>query len=113
MSLALDLYPLLRPIYGWIDEVGCNTPKQADVAAYNLRWLLWANFFGPEYVRLLGEDFLSAAPGWRLVEFSDGGLLYVATESFLDWCYADQEEILSHFRAKVPEIQLYRAEPFD
>jgi hypothetical protein len=113
LSLACDLYPLMRPKYGWIDELGFNLPKEHDIAANKLRLLLWANFFGPEFVQLLGKDFLAGAPGWRLVDLEDGGCLYVVTESYLEWYEMDQEEILSYFRRKVPEMQRYRAYTYD
>ena len=45
--------------------------------------LYGANFFGPEMVARLGREFLLQAPCWRVVELDDGGVLLVASKSFL------------------------------
>lgn len=113
LLLAVDLSTPLSPAYGWIDESGANLPFKPEPTPVSLRYVFWANVFGPEYVRFLGHDFLAAAPGWRLVDLPGGGMLYVVSESYLEWWHRDRDDVLAYFRQKVPNIQLYRAEHFD
>lgn len=110
LLLACDLCPRLEPAYGWIDESGSNLPFKPRPTPATLRYVFWANIFGPEYVRLLGRDFLAEAPGWRLADLPNGGMLYVVSESYLEWWHNDRDDVLEYFRQRVPEIQLYRAE---
>jgi hypothetical protein len=110
LRLVCDLCPLLEPAYGWIDERGSNSPRMCEVGPESLRYLFWANIFGPEYVDYLGREFLSEAPGWYLVDLPYGGALYVVSESYLEWRHFDRDDVLDHFRQRIPNIQLYRAE---
>jgi hypothetical protein len=103
------LYPHLRPKYGWIDEPSGNLPSAKSIAATRREYIFWANFFGPEYVERYGRDFLLNAPGWKVEQLDDGGILYVATESYMQWWSQEQPEIVKYFQAKVPKIQQYRA----
>ena len=111
LALALHFYPCLRPIYGWVDEWGWNLPEGKALAAHRPRYLFWANFFGPEYVKAVGRDFLKGAPGWASVDLEDGGILHVATESYQAWWENDQPELLAYFRQQFPKVQIYRAQP--
>ncbi len=79
----------------------------------DLRFVFWANVFGPEHVAFLGRDFLLDAPGWRCADLPGGGLLYVATESYLDWWHNDRVEVRDYFSQRVPGIQLFRAEDWE
>ncbi len=134
LAFARLLYPYLRPKYGWIDEPSGNEPTSKDIAATTLQYIFWANFFGPDYVARYGRDFLLNAPGWKIEELDDGGILYVTTESYVEWWSTYQTEhmereeliewasahmewwavirpeIVRYFRAKIPDIRLYRAE---
>jgi hypothetical protein len=112
LSLATALYPALGPSYGWIDEPGSNEPRGESLRLDTVEQLMWANFFCPDHANAIGKEFLASAPGWTLVSLSDGGLLYVTSESYLDWRLKDQTAILDYFRTKFPDIQLYRAEEF-
>jgi hypothetical protein len=40
---------------------------------------------------------------------ADGGILYVVTESYLDWWTKPPKEVLEFFRKKVPDVKLFRA----
>jgi hypothetical protein len=112
LALALDLYPGLRPAYGWVDEDGWNMLPDSVLGAMRPVYLYWATFYGPAWVAKLGRDFLLGAPGWRVVDLGDGGLLHVATESYLDWWQEDQAALLSYFRRRYPKAHLYRATPY-
>jgi hypothetical protein len=109
LSFALYLYPHLRPNLGSIDELGWNGLEKDDVEGNRLPYVYWANIFGPEFVRLLGPDFFEHIPGWRVVDLPDGGVLYVATESFTEWWLHDQDDVVAHFRRRFPKIRQYRA----
>lgn len=111
LALACHVYPALRPGYGWVDESGWNLPEGRARAAHRPRYLFWATFYGPEYAKDVGREFLLAAPCWRVVDLGDGGLLHVATESYSDWWQNDQTALLGYFRQKFPKVQLYRAQP--
>ena len=113
LLLACKLCPLLEPAYGWIDESGANLPFKPQPTPATLRYVFWANVFGPEYVRFLGPEFLAEAPGWYLVDLPNGGMLYVVSESYLEWWHFDRDDVLAYFRRRVPHIQLYRAEEWD
>lgn len=109
LDFACLYYPTLRPRYGFIDERGENEPSSKSVELVELKSILWANFFGPEYVEKYGRDFLLAAPGWKTEELDDGGILYVTRESFVDWWKSKPKEILDYFRQKAPNVKLYRS----
>ncbi len=111
LAMACHLYPHFRPKYGWVDEYGWNLPEGKALASPNPRFLFWANFFGPEIVKGVGLDFLKGAPGWSVVDLEDGGLLYVANESYESWWHDDQTVVLDYFRQRFPKIQIYRAQP--
>jgi hypothetical protein len=111
LALALHFYPSLRPTYGWVDEFGWNLPEGKSLASHRPRFLFWATFFGPEYVRKIGRDFLKSAPGWRSVDLEDGGILHVVTESYQAWWENEQPELLAYFRQAFPKLSIYRAQP--
>jgi hypothetical protein len=111
LALALHFYPCLRPMYGWVDESGWKLPEGKALAALRPKYLFWANFFGPEYVKAIGRAFLKGAPGWCSVDLEDGGILHVCTESYRAWWENDQPELLAYFRQKFPKVQIYRAQP--
>jgi hypothetical protein len=110
LNFGRFLYPHLRAKYGWIDESGLNKPKEASIWDTELEYLFWANFFGREFVRSIGEEFLGDAPAWRVEGLPDNGMLLVATESFRAWRNGHADELLEYFRSRVPKIDLYRAE---
>lgn len=101
--------PLLKPAYGYImpviDPQYDPVPSEAFRESGTLAYLCWANYFGPQIVAEVGEDFLSEAPGWRMVELPCGGFLYVVTESFLDWHFDKHRDIVRYFRQKFPDIE--------
>jgi hypothetical protein len=111
LALAVHFYPCLEAGYGWVDESGWNLPSGKALASPQPRYLYWATFYGAEHVQALGRDFLLGAPGWRIVDLPNGGLLHVATESYREWWTNDQPELLEYFRRKLPKVRIYRAQP--
>ncbi len=109
LRFAELLYPHLGPEYGWLDEVGERLHREQDVPARKLAHIFWANFFGPPYVERYGRDFLLGAPGWRVEELSDGGILYVLSPSFVNlWQVVREKEVLDYFRRRIPGVRPYR-----
>jgi hypothetical protein len=77
LAIGTDLYNILKPSFGWIDfNFGLQTTHE-DIEIGNLPTLYWANFFGPRYVNVLGENKILNAPGWKIDRLSDNGYLYV------------------------------------
>jgi hypothetical protein len=107
LLLATELQPHLSPGYGWIDEGGGNFPTVDLMRPGQPGYLFWANFFGPEHVAAFGHEFLAGAPGWRIVDFPDGGVLFVGTRSYSAWRRGKNAEILSYFRQRLPTVHLY------
>ncbi len=110
LALAQLLYPYLRPSYGWIDELGGNQPEAEELSPRRLEYIFWANVFGPDYVARFGREALLRAPGWKVEVLDDGGVLYVACESYSQWWEKAPDGILDYFRQLEPEINIYRAE---
>jgi hypothetical protein len=98
-----------------------------------LEYLFWANLFGPELANAIGLDFLMQAPAGTVVRLNNGGVLYTATDSFLEWrerapddvraqfqhrhrrgraapvAPEDQTDLVTYFRQKFPRLKRYRA----
>ena len=109
LEFAELIYPHLGPEYGWLDEVGERLHREQDIPGRKIAYLFWANFFGPPYVERYGRDFLLGAPGWRVEELSDGGILYVLSPSFVNlWQVVKEKEVLDYFRQRVPGVRPYR-----
>ncbi len=109
LSYAELLYPLLHPKYAWIDESGENCLGPKRIAAIDLKYIFWANFFGPEYVVKYGRKFFLEAPGWKVRELDDGGILYVTNQNYLDWWEAPSQNVQKYFANKVPDVNLYQS----
>jgi hypothetical protein len=113
VALALLLYNELRPVYGWIDEPGENEPSTKSIQSADLKYLFWANFYGPSYVERYGRDFVLGAPGWKKEELDDGGVLYVVDESYIRWRTHQAAEAMDYFKPKAPSIRQYRSRGFE
>lgn len=87
LDLAKRLYQTVQPRFGWIERLSFWNPEKAgyttwqDVEKLQLPHVYWANFFGPAYVNKLGKEFLMQAPGWKVEELDDGGLVYALSTS--------------------------------
>jgi len=109
LRFAKLAYPLLRPARGWIDEYGDNMPSGKRVARFELKYIFWANFFGPSYVEQFGRHFLLNAPGWRKEELEDGGILYLVTEKYSDWPGKRRhQDVRDYFRKKEETVRVFR-----
>lgn len=107
LQISVDLYDLLHPVYGKIhqtqDSIKMATiqdPKYGQtVVPVDLRKglpnIYWANFFGPEYVNVIGRSKLLSAPCEKIKELSDGGILFLTTTSPLA-----PSEKMSHAKQK-------------
>lgn len=106
LEVGKQLYPMLKPTYGDIDgwiEVTEEEMLDSHVEQRKLPYLMWANFFGPEYIQKYGKEFLMNAPGWLKEELPDGGVLYVVGPSLLDrWSVVSKQEVEAYFRRGVP-----------
>jgi hypothetical protein len=93
LQMSIAIYDLLCPVYGSIhqtrDAIEMATVQDPrygpTVVPVDLRKglpdVFWANFFGPEYVELIGKHKLLATPCHELRQLSDGGMLILTTPS--------------------------------
>jgi hypothetical protein len=77
LTIATKLYEVLHPTFGWVDLYHGWTTTHEDIEAMQLRYLYWANFFGPRLVEKIGRERIQTAPAWRVEQLDDGGLLYL------------------------------------
>jgi len=109
LKLAFELYPLLHPLFAGVDVAGDNAPTEREITNIQLRRILWANFYGPEYVQTYGREFLLSAPGWRTEELPDGGIAYVLSKHCFDKTqWISEKEIVDYFRPKA-KVRVYQA----
>jgi hypothetical protein len=110
-QFGVRMYSSLRPDYCWMDELADK--MWVDVGVRQFKYIYWFNVFGPKYVEHLGREFLLGAPGWKIEELEDGGVLFQPLESFLKWHTnpAAADEAIAYFRQKHPCIKRYLASP--
>jgi hypothetical protein len=105
LSFSTMLYNLLNPTYGYIHPVqdAINMSKVHD-AKYGeiiipinltkgLPAIYWGNFFGPDYVNLIGKTRLLQTTAYQVVEMSDTGLFLRTTASPLNVDHESQTQI--------------------
>jgi hypothetical protein len=73
-------YRVLQPLYAFAENMNTYV-ERADVEAYRLTHICWAQFLGSDFVEAVGHDILINAPAWRNENLGDGGLLYVLAAS--------------------------------
>jgi len=113
LKLAFNLYSILQPVFCWVDGAGYDTPNEKEIATFNLRKLMWANFYGPEYVDKYGREFLLNAPGWKKEELNDGGIAYIISPSYLRKTeLVSAGKISQYFRPKA-KVKVYIVVPND
>ncbi len=108
-EFAEKLFTKLRPLYGWIDEPGENTPGTKKIRSLNPTVLFWANYFGQEYVQAIGRDFLMTTPAWKISEIEGCGIVVVCNKSYTEWWSKSNKPVIEHFRTKYPDIKAYRS----
>ena len=113
LALVERLYPKLRPKYSFVrmSEIHLTLFSLDELSIGKIRSLFWANLFGPVCVGYYGRDFLLNAPGWRVEELDDEGILYVVTESLTEWRSGNLDHVSAYFRSRYPYLQLYRHDP--
>lgn len=82
-DLTPALYPLVQPIFGWLDESRSNATLTKEVFKLKLRTISWVNFFGPPYVEKYGQDFLLGLPGYKAELLPDGGVFHQLSPTFV------------------------------
>jgi len=113
LQLSVAIYDLLCPAYGrihqshdMIEMATVQDPRYGrTIVPVDIRkglpGIYWANFFGPEYVDLIGGERLFSAPGEYVQVLSDGGALVLTTSSPLDPSLeanrARQKSVRDHF----------------
>jgi hypothetical protein len=106
IGLSRLLYPKLQPRLGWIDFTEIGEPTERQIQATKLTRIMWANFFGLEYVQKYGQEFLLNAPGWLKEELPDGGVLYVLSPNVLHrWSMVSRWEVEAYFHWRVPGVE--------
>jgi hypothetical protein len=86
LDIAIKLYPLARPTYGFMEdsEVAHHPSGHEKIARQQkIVTLSWVDFFGPEYVAKYGREMLAGIPGWRVEDLPDGGLFYQSRPSIV------------------------------
>jgi len=97
LKVAKNLYTIVEANSGAIandyheHRLGEHFDRDGNLLGYNppniphaLPGLFWANFFGPEYVDLLGREKLLSSPVHEVRQLQDGGLLLLLSESPFD-----------------------------
>ena len=113
LKLAFNLYSMLQPVFCWVDGTGYDTPNEKEIATLSLRKIMWANFYGPEYVDKYGREFLLNAPGWKKEELNDGGIAYIISPNYLNRTeIISAKEITTFFEPKT-KVKIYKPIPFD
>ena len=110
LGLAETLFPILLPARAWIDgtEDGKNVEK--EIADCRLRHLMWANFFGHEYVETYGWSFLANAPGWITKALPAGGLMYVVSPSYANKAAVVSKHALLQYFLPKAKVKFYQTE---
>ena len=105
-SRAIQVF---RPGYAWIDETGENTPGARSIKKLELKYLFWANFFGPDYVQKYGRSFFLSVPDCRIEDFGELGILIVMNDSFTSWRRNSTPLQLAYFMKTIPSIQKFKS----
>jgi len=93
LNVLKELYQLLHASYGFVktQEMGAHYNKRGKEfsAGIDLKRglpdIYWANFFGPEYVRMFGDDRIKSTPAYKIEDLRDSGVLLLLTSSVFDF----------------------------
>jgi hypothetical protein len=98
IDVAIQLYNIVRPSFGWIDFNHGLITNHEDIDQGRLPALYWVNMFGPGLVKRLGNEWIKKAPGWKTISLSDGGLLYALSPGIgLTSQHLDTNRVKSYF----------------
>jgi hypothetical protein len=116
VTVAKDLYSITQANSGYIQNwrservIGETVDDQGNITGFNppkvrwtLRGLFWANFFGPEYVNMFGNEKLHSAPWHKIEELPDGGLLGLMSESPFDAVKSEYQSLKKRLYATLGE----------
>jgi hypothetical protein len=106
VQTAKQLYEIMQPAYGYIDDPLAaeypGSPLQRAMERQIIS-LNWVNFFGPEYVDQYGRDFLLDIPGWKTEDLPGAGIFYQSRPTFAvedEDAYQEwQQKVKHHFNA--------------
>jgi hypothetical protein len=108
LAFAKLQYAIFRPSYGWIDELGDNAPSRTAATPGTIKFLFWANIFGPRIVKQVGAEFLRNCPA-RVEWLDDGGALVVSRSGYTKWLERRDTRLVNHLTQKFPNISLFRS----
>lgn len=107
LDFSFRLYNLIRPTYGYIhlteDSINMSTVYDTKYGktivpinlSKGLPAIYWGNFFGPDYVSLIGKTKFLHSSAFRVVEMSDTGLFLRTTDSPLNIDHETQNQIMN------------------
>lgn len=84
-EVALDLWTILSPDYGYVDETSAMHTK-SDKHVMRLAFpqvLGWVDIFGRAYIEKYGRELLMGLPGYRVKEIEGQGIMHQLTPSIL------------------------------
>jgi hypothetical protein len=105
-------YVALHPSYSSVDEMGENALPKLTTSADAVRFLFWANIFGPKIVKQVGEQFLLDCPG-KVELLEDRGIVLVSSKSFTTWLERPPHKVVTYLVQKFPNMKLYRSAGVD
>lgn len=82
-ELSRVLYPIARPLLGWVDNSNFSDTDVKDIKKLRLSTISWVNFFSPAYVHQYGEPFLLGLPGYQVKRLPDGGIFHQLSPSLV------------------------------
>lgn len=83
LRVTEQLYPIVKPRLGYIDEtISCQNDFH-NVDKLVLKKIAWVNFFSPAYIEKYGEQFFLELPAYRTERLADGGVFVQLTPSIL------------------------------
>jgi hypothetical protein len=82
-----------------------------DTAATDIRWLFWTNYFGENFLKKYGKQFLMQAPGWKTTDMGVA-VKYLTRQSPSLSPTNDLEYKIQTYFSRFGETRLYSCEEF-
>lgn len=76
LDLGKACWREMQPLYGFAENLNTYVERE-NIETHHITKMVWAQFFGREFVRDIGHRILQNAPAWRNENLDDGGILYV------------------------------------